>query len=140
MAVSGSAFCTAHQPDAHAPLAGPLSHAPEETGWVAPLALKPPVLTPPTNADAPPARATEAVAPAGPREPAPACQEEAFVPEDWRAPNGRLLTDADAIEALRMFGDEEVQAFLEGRMPKAAAYRIARDRLRTFARMAGGQR
>ena len=72
--------------------------------------------------------------PVPPREPEPArppvsdAEPELFV-------RGRRVTEADVIEALSMLGDEEVQAYHEGRLPKAEAYRIAHHRLRTLARM-----
>ena len=48
---------------------------------------------------------------------------------------GRRVTEADVIDALSMLGDEQVQAYHEGRLPKAEAYRIAHQRLRTLARL-----
>ena len=50
---------------------------------------------------------------------------------------GHRVTEADVIEALSMLGDEQVQAYREGRLPKAEAYRIAHHRLRAIARMTG---
>ena len=75
--------------------------------------------------------------PVPPREQAPArppasdAAPELFV-------SGRRVTEADVIDALSMLGDEEVQAYREGRLPKAEAYRIAHHRLRTLARMTAG--
>ena len=82
--------------------------------------------------------ATAVVAsPVPPREPEPARP-----PTSDAAPalfvRGRRVTEADVIDALSMLGDEEVQAYHEGRRPKAEAYRIAHHRLRRLARMTAG--
>ena len=73
-------------------------------------------------------RLTRSAARAGARPSSADAEPELFV-------RGRRVTEADVIDALTMLGDEEVQAYHEGRLPKAEAYRIAHHRLRTLARM-----
>ena len=46
----------------------------------------------------------------------------------------RRVTEADVLEALSMLGDHKVNDFLTGRLSKAAAYAIAKDRLQQLAR------
>jgi hypothetical protein len=118
-AAAGSTFCAHHEPDAHAPLPRPK-----------PLAAKPstaePIAPITTNAVVPSPTPPRQEAPALPE--APNATPELFV-------GGRRVTEADVIDALSMLGDEDVQAYREGRLPKEKAYRIAQDRLRTIARM-----
>ena len=68
------------------------------------------------------------------RDQTPTPQEPEFDPDRWRAPSGRRITEADVIQALSMLGDEEVQAYREGRLAKTKAYAIARHRLRMIGR------
>jgi hypothetical protein len=119
MAAYGSAFCTHHEPDAVAlpprlePLAPQRSIA-ENTPFMNAKAV---VASPVPPRELEPARP-----------PASDAEPELFV-------RSRRVTEADVIEALSMLGDEQVQAYYEGRLPKAEAYRIAHHRLRTLARM-----
>jgi hypothetical protein len=71
--------------------------------------------------------------PVPPAERSVAPQVSEAVPELFVS--GHRVTETDVIEALSMLGDEEVQAYREGRRPKAEAYHIAYRRLRTLARM-----
>ena len=118
MAAYGSAFCTHHEPDAVAlpprlePLAPQRSIAEHTPSMNAKAVVASPVPPQPEPA----------------RPPASDAEPELFV-------RGRRVTEADVIEALSMLGDEEVQAYHEGLLPKAEAYRIAHHRLRTLARM-----
>lgn len=119
MAAPGNAFCAHHEPDPRTPLPPPK-----------PPAAKPLIVEPTTLPQAPATVASPTLR----HEQAPAAPEpldeapELFV-------RGHRVTEADVIDALAMLGDEEVQAYREGRLPKAKAYDIARDRLRTIARM-----
>jgi hypothetical protein len=70
-----------------------------------------------------------------PRDDAPAHRETPNTAPEFFV-SGRRVTEADVIEALSMLGDEDVQAYRDGRFPKERAYRIVRNRLRTIARMA----
>lgn len=122
VAAYGSAFCTHHEPDAVAlpPRLEPL--APQRS-----TAER----TPSMNAKA------VVASPVPPREPEPARPSELDAEPELFV-HGRRVTEADVIEALSMLGDEQVQAYHEGRLPKAEAYRIAHYRLRTLARMPAG--
>lgn len=122
VAAYGSAFCAHHEPDADAPPPRPEPLAPERS-----IAER----TQSMNAKAVVASPVPPREPEPDRPPASDATPELFV-------RGRRVTEADVIEALSMLGDEEVQAYHEGRLPKAKAYRIAQDRLRTLARMTAG--
>jgi hypothetical protein len=52
---------------------------------------------------------------------------------------GHRVAEADVTEALSMLGDEQVQACRDGRLPRAEAYRIERNRYRTIAGMISGR-
>jgi hypothetical protein len=116
-AASGGAFCALHEPDTRTPLPRPK-----------PLAAEASI--------AEPAAPTESVMRprSPPREEEPALPEASNVAPELFV-GGHRVTEADVIEALSMLGDEELQAYRDGRLPKAKAYRIARNRVRTIARM-----
>jgi hypothetical protein len=125
-AAYGSAVCVHHEPDADVPpvIVGirPASTATQ----VPPLAALPSAAESVNSS-----RAVTSLAP--PAECPLAPQTSEAVPELFV--NGRRVTEPDVIEALSMLGDEEVQAYREGRLPKREAYRIAYHRLRTFVRL-----
>jgi hypothetical protein len=110
-----SAFCIHHELDAGVPPPEPAPRAPERSIADHPAS---------TNA-----RGLVA-SPVSPEEPAPTRPPDA-APELFVG--GRRVTEAEVIDALSMLGDEEVQAYREGRLLKTKAYRIAYDRLRTLA-------
>ena len=122
LAANGSAFCAQHEPDANAPPPRPEPLAAERS-----IAKH----TPSMKARGVVASSTP------PREEAPARPEASDAAPELFV-SGRRVTEADVIEALSMLGDEQVQAYREGRLSKAKAYGIARDRLRTIARMTAG--
>lgn len=103
------------------------------------LASQAPSLDAHPGDEAPGATPSEGSAPrrVPPREPVRPAPEETKL-ECFVRPDGRRVTEADVIEALSMLGDEQVEAYREGRLPKVEAYRIARDRLRPLARMTAG--
>ena len=65
---------------------------------------------------------------------APAPKLAAPKPEPESAPElfvyGHRVTEADVLEALRMLGDDAPADYAAGRLSKATAYEIARDRER----------
>jgi hypothetical protein len=119
IAAPGSSFCAHHEPRADTPRPRPRA-----------LAAKPAIVEPTTRRKAAGAVASptppSAVASAHPD--APDDVPELFV-------RGHRVTEADVIDALSGLGDEEVQAFRDGRLPAAKAYRIAQNWLRTMGRM-----
>jgi hypothetical protein len=119
IAAPGSAFCTHHEPRAHAPL--PQAKA---------VGNKPAIAEPRA-----PRTAADGIA--SPTPPSAVASAHPDAPND--APElfvrGHRVTEADVIDALSGLGDEEVQAFRDGRLPAAKAYRIAQNWLRTVGRM-----
>jgi hypothetical protein len=118
VAAPGSAFCTHHEPRAHAPL--PRAKAVGNTPAIAERRAR---------------RAADGIASPPPQSAVASTHPDA--PNDVPAlfVRGHRVTEADVIDALSGLGDEEVQAFRDGRLPAAKAYRIAQNWLRAVGRM-----
>lgn len=120
VAATGRSFCAQHEPDLHA--------SPPRSEDVVPERAIP--------EGTPPMTARDVASPTPPREEAPACAEASDAAPELFV-EGHRVTEADVIEALSMLGDERVQAYREGRLPKAEAYGLARNRLRAIGQMRG---